>query len=279
MWSKILLIPMAFVMNIGMNNLSLKFTTLALNQLIRSFSPVAIAITSFAIEGKRQSVPKAITLGVLVLGVLMGVAASPDFEMIGFLICGGSVIGQATGIVMTAFVMGGTKVKLHVFDVLLYATLPSLLVLLPWSYAMGEFEILEQAIEREGAGKILGLITAGGCLAASYNLLCTIFIRMTSSVYYGVTGGFRCALAIALSYQFFPQKATATSIAGICVAMSAFATNSVFTMREKLAAQNLAILQANRNNRSAEKQRLLDNDDQEEDVEQSSRIVISKQKL
>mmetsp|Transcript_10996 Transcript_10996/g.16440 ORF Transcript_10996/g.16440 Transcript_10996/m.16440 type:complete len:367 (+) Transcript_10996:2-1102(+) len=239
-WMKIMLIPLAFAMNIGMNNLSLKFTTLALNQLIRSFSPVAIAITSFLIEGKMQSIPKIITLSCLVLGVIMGVATSPDFELLGFLICAGSLLGQSLGIVMTAFVMAKNSVKLQSFDVLLYATLPSLVILLPWSFALGEFEVLQKSVEAEGAFLITGLLLAGGALAFTYNLLCTVFIRLTSSVYYGVTGGFRCAIAIAISFVLFPQKATWMSLTGIIIAMTAFVANSYFTMTEKLKAQEAA---------------------------------------
>mmetsp|Transcript_14779 Transcript_14779/g.28977 ORF Transcript_14779/g.28977 Transcript_14779/m.28977 type:complete len:358 (-) Transcript_14779:338-1411(-) len=258
-WTKIMIIPAAFCMNIGMNNLSLQFTTLALNQLIRSFSPVAIALTSFAIEGKAQSWQKALSLSALVGGVIMGVTTSPDFELLGFLICAGSVLGQAMGIVMTAFVMGGQSVRLNVFDVLLYATLPSIIVLLPWSYAMGEFEVLEAAVEREGLPVVCGLLLAGGTLAFTYNLFCTIFIKMTSSVYYGVTGGFRCSLAILLSFFIFPQKITALGIAGICIAMGAFVANSYFTMKEKLAQKNTLAIQA----KLSEKEALLAEGDEE----------------
>mmetsp|Transcript_32259 Transcript_32259/g.63021 ORF Transcript_32259/g.63021 Transcript_32259/m.63021 type:complete len:357 (-) Transcript_32259:119-1189(-) len=261
MWTKILLIPIAFVANIGLNNLSLKFTTLALNQLIRSFSPVAIAITSYAIEGKTQSTAKALTLALLVAGVVMGVLTSPDFEMIGILICSASVLGQAMGIVMTALVMGGAKVSLHVFDVLLYATLPSILALIPMAGGLGEFSVLEKAIEEHGAGTILGLILAGGTLAFTYNLFCTIFIKLTSSVYYGVTGGFRCSISIAMSFYFFPQKVTALSVTGIVIAMVAFIANSFFTMRERLQTNKqkpgLEVTAA----RIAEKERLLADSD------------------
>ena len=236
-WTKIMLIPVGFIMNIGLNNLSLKFTTLALNQLIRSFSPVSIAITSYLIEGKTQSWQKTASLCMLVGGVVMGVMTSPDFEMLGFLICGGSVLGQSLGIVMTAFVMGDAKVRLAVFDVLLYATLPATIVLFPWAFGMGEFAVLEKSIQKEGFGVIMGLILAGGCLSFTYNLFCTVFIKLTSSVYYGVTGGFRCALAIVLSYMIFPQKASTLSIIGICIAMASFIANSYFTMREKLDEQ------------------------------------------
>uniref|UniRef100_A0A7S3ZAN3 Sugar phosphate transporter domain-containing protein n=1 Tax=Lotharella globosa TaxID=91324 RepID=A0A7S3ZAN3_9EUKA len=272
-WTKIMLIPLMFCMNIGMNNLSLQFTTLALNQLIRSFSPVAIALTSFLIEGKTQSMPKALSLTALVGGVIMGVSSSPDFELLGFLICAGSVFGQAMGIVMTAFVMGGTSVKLHVFDVLLYATLPSLIILLPWSYAMGEFDVLRNEIASEGFGPVLGLICAGGSLAFTYNLFCTIFIKMTSSVYYGVTGGFRCALAIVISFFIFPQKITFMGIAGIVVAMSAFVANSFFTMKEKLASQKKITASDDVEARAAEKERLLEAEDADYEVTKPQKII------
>eukprot|EP00954_Amorphochlora_amoebiformis_P029888 1393783-Amorphochlora_amoeboformis.AAC.1 len=267
-----MIIPFAFVMNIGMNNLSLQFTTLALNQLIRSFSPVAIAITSLLIEGQIQSYPKAISLACLVTGVVMGVSSSPDFEILGFLICAGSVLGQSIGIVMTAFVMGGQSVKLHVFDVLLYATLPSLIVLLPWSYAMGEFEVLSKALEKDGPTLFFGLFLAGGSLAFTYNLFCTIFIKMTSSVYYGVTGGFRCSLAILLSFFIFPQKITIIGIVGICIAMASFVANSYFTMREKLADKKKATLRDAQTDKLNEKQALLHDD--EEIGERASRPEV-----
>ncbi|GAB5364447.1 hypothetical protein AAMO2058_000971200 [Amorphochlora amoebiformis] len=235
---KILLIPIAFVMNYGMNNLSLEYTTLALNQLIRSFAPVVVALTSFFIEGKVQTWPKAISLGFLVLGVIMGVGTSPDFEILGIMICAGSLLGQALGIVMTAFVMGDKTVRLQPMDVLLYTTLPSVVVLVPWAFAIGEFSKLQTALDRNGFGKTLFLIFCGGVLAFTYTLFYVMFIKLTSSVYYGVTGGFRCTLAIIMSFYFFPQRITTTGIAGIVIAMTAFITNSYFTMRGKLAEKD-----------------------------------------
>eukprot|EP00472_Partenskyella_glossopodia_P011154 CAMPEP_0197518176 /NCGR_PEP_ID=MMETSP1318-20131121/3305_1 /TAXON_ID=552666 /ORGANISM="Partenskyella glossopodia, Strain RCC365" /LENGTH=196 /DNA_ID=CAMNT_0043068293 /DNA_START=541 /DNA_END=1134 /DNA_ORIENTATION=+ len=164
----------------------------------------------------------------------MGVGTSPDFEFLGIIICVSSLVGQAIGIVMTAFVMGDKKVKLQPLDVLLYTTLPSLVVLIPWSYSIGEFDKLQTSIDASGVARILTLIAVGGLLAFTYTLFYVFFIKLTSSVYYSVTGGFRCTVAIIMSFYFFPQKITALSIAGIVVAMSAFIANSYFTLLEKL---------------------------------------------
>jgi len=257
MVKKILVVPVGFVLNIGMNNLSLNFTTLALNQLIRAFSPVSIAMTSYLIEGKTQSVTRITTLLCLVAGVAMGVFTSPDFEVLGATLCCASLLGQALSIVMTAHVMDGTRVKLAVYDVLLYASLPSLLVLLPLSYFLGELDVLRSAIEKEGLRKIAWLLLGGGILAFCYNVAATTFIRITSSIYYGVTGGFRCALTITMSYFIFPQRATALSIVGTVVAMLAFTTNSYFKERRsasKAAAKNEFV---DESAESAEKERLI----------------------
>mmetsp|Transcript_22354 Transcript_22354/g.35915 ORF Transcript_22354/g.35915 Transcript_22354/m.35915 type:complete len:363 (-) Transcript_22354:109-1197(-) len=267
MLKQILLIPVGFIMNIGMNNLSLQYTTLALNQLIRAFSPVSIAITSFFIEGKVQSVAKGASLSVLVAGVFLGVFSSPDFEIVGVLICAASLAGQSLSIVMTAYVMGGTRVKLAPWDVLLYATLPTLLVLLPWAYSLGEFDVMTQAIELHGIERIVGLIIAGGCLAFSYNVACVVFIRLTSSVYYGVTGGFRSALAIVISFFLFPQRITMLGIVGTVLAMAAFTANSYFTMKEKLAEKNDVP-------KPSEQRKLLDEEEDEEAIPVSREDLI-----
>mmetsp|Transcript_37127 Transcript_37127/g.68536 ORF Transcript_37127/g.68536 Transcript_37127/m.68536 type:complete len:404 (-) Transcript_37127:255-1466(-) len=232
-FAKIMLIPISFVLNYGLNNLSLKFTTLALNQLIRSFSPVAIAVTSFLIEGKRQSWPKLISLLCLVGGVVMGVGTSPDFEYLGVLICAGSLLGQAVSIVMTALVMRD-KTKLKPFDVLLYTALPSAIVLLPCSWVLGEANVVAQSIEDYGILCITGLLAIGGVFAFTFTLFYVCLIKLTSSVYYGVTGGFRCTVAIIISYFVFDQQMSATSVAGIVIAMLAFMFNSFFTLKEKL---------------------------------------------
>jgi hypothetical protein len=175
-----------------------------------------------------------LSLAFLVGGVAMGVATSPDFEFLGFLLVAGSVIGQSIGIVMMAYVMAGRTVNFHVVDIMLYCTLPSTLVLFPWAAGMGEFKVLEESVVEHGFGRIMGLVTLGGLMSFTYQMLCTIFIKATSSVYYGVTGGFRCSLAIIISFFVFPQKISALSVTGIGIAMIAFTANSYFTMKEKL---------------------------------------------
>eukprot|EP00471_Norrisiella_sphaerica_P006175 CAMPEP_0184489008 /NCGR_PEP_ID=MMETSP0113_2-20130426/14111_1 /TAXON_ID=91329 /ORGANISM="Norrisiella sphaerica, Strain BC52" /LENGTH=336 /DNA_ID=CAMNT_0026872177 /DNA_START=122 /DNA_END=1132 /DNA_ORIENTATION=+ len=232
---KILLVPIGFVMNYGMNNLSLKFATVTVNQLIRSFAPVVVATTSYFIEGKVQSWPKLISLCFLVLGVVVGVGTSPDFEIMGTMICAGSLVGNAISIVMTAFVMGDANVKLKPIDVMLYTTMPSVVILLPWSYSLDELTTVKNSFYTNGGFWTVTWILVGGLLACTYTFLYVLLIKLTSSVYFSVSGGFRTVAAIVVSFFIFPQQLSLQSVTGIVIAMGAFIANSYFTLKERVA--------------------------------------------
>uniref|UniRef100_A0A7S3Z9D2 Sugar phosphate transporter domain-containing protein n=1 Tax=Lotharella globosa TaxID=91324 RepID=A0A7S3Z9D2_9EUKA len=239
MWLKIMLIPLGFVINIGMSNLSLSFTTLALNQLVRSLSPVVIAVTSFLVENKMQSNGKFFTLCFLMIGVLLGVSASDDFDPLGITVCMISVIGQSISVVMTAYVMtslvreDGSRIKLGIIDVLLYASLPTLALLLPGAYFRGEFEVCRESIRTLGFLRVAGYLSIGGVMAFIYSLCWMSLVRQTSSTFLGITTGCSCAFSIALSFHFFPQHAGLLSVAGIVMTIAAYFVNSVLTLREK----------------------------------------------
>jgi len=233
MWSKLMIIPFGFCMNIALNNISLLFCTLALNQLIRSFAPVTVAVTSYFVEGKSQSYAKQATLALLVLGIVLGVSSSPDFQLLGFLICTASVLGSTLQVVLTGYFMGGQKVTLHVFDILLYTAIPCVLFLIPMAYMTGDHIKTVQAFEAHGAGQFFGLVCAGGFMAFSYNIITICLIKFTSSVYYAVAGGFKVCLVIGMSFVFFDQQLSWLSLVGILLSCIAFVANSYLTFKEK----------------------------------------------
>jgi len=246
MISKLMIIPFGFCLNIGLNNMSLLYTTLALNQLIRSFAPVSVAFASFFIEGKSYSYPKQATLAMLVMGIVLGVSASPDFELLGFVICASSVLGSTLQIVLTGYFMGGQKVTLHVFDILLYTAIPCIAFLVPMAYLVGDFPKTAASFEANGAGKFLGLVLAGGSMAFSYNIITICLIKFTSSVYYAVAGGFKVCIVIGMSFVFFHQKVSTLSLVGIVISCIAFVANSYLTFKDKQKKPVKTIDEANR---------------------------------
>merc|ERR1711998_219920 len=171
----------------------------------------------------------------LVLGICLGVSASPDFDMLGFIICTSSVVGSTLQIVLTGLFTGNAKGSFHVFDILLYTALPCLAFLAPMAYLMGDHYHFSGAVDEIGLPAVLGLCFAGGFMAFSYNIITICLIKYTSSVYYAVAGGFKVCIVIGVSFLFFDQSVTLLSFIGIIISCLAFVGNSYLTFREKSA--------------------------------------------
>lgn len=231
--TKLMLIPFGFCVNVGLNNISLMYATLALNQLIRSFAPVTTALASYFMEGKKYTMIHTFLLFSLSFGIALGVSASPDYNFLGVLICLSSVFGTTTQFVLTSYFMGGQNVKLHPLDVLLYTSLPSVVLLIPMAIAVGDFEHIIEAFNTHGHYKFAVLIAFGGCLAFTYNLTVILLIKYTSAVYITVAGSFKVVLIIALSFAFFNQRMTMLSGIGVSIACLAFVGNSYIQFNKK----------------------------------------------
>jgi len=233
MFCKLLIIPFGFVLSIALNNVSLMFCSIAINQMIRSMSPVTVALVAYFVEGKRYSLANMSTLAILCFGLVLGVATSTDFEFIGVSLCLSSILGSTFQLVLTGFFLGGQRVVLQVLDILLYTAIPSIILLFPVSLMMGDLPMFVDAVEKYGWLHVTLLLLAGCTMAVAYNLTSIALIKYTSSVYFAVAGGFKTGVTIALSYLFFKQSTAPLSIAGIIITSMAFAAHSYVVYNEK----------------------------------------------
>eukprot|EP00466_Bigelowiella_natans_P004246 jgi/Bigna1/86279/estExt_fgenesh1_pg.C_90184 len=227
---KLFLIPLFFVGNIALNNLSLLYTTLALNQLIRSFCPVAVALFAYLIEDKVPSFSGGTAIFCLVFGVTLSISTSPDLEFLGTVICFGSVFGNA---VQTVLVSVLKIVKLDPLSIIYHTSIINSLLLLPLLFILGEHRQLQTHVEEQGAMSVFGLTVAGGAIAFAYNLILLSFIQNTSSVYSSIAGSFKTVLILGVSFLFFHQRLNVLSSVGICIACVAFVWNSWLMFKEK----------------------------------------------
>eukprot|EP00466_Bigelowiella_natans_P005435 jgi/Bigna1/75741/fgenesh1_pg.36_\ len=247
MFCKLLIIPFGFVLSIALNNVSLMFCSIAINQMIRSMSPVTVALVAYFVEGKRYSLANmdddnddgddgddgddidADGCNHMLLPILVnkehsshsllwtslggcnfnGSHCSRDFEFIGVSLCLSSILGSTFQLVLTGFFLGGQRVVLQVLDILLYTSIPSIILLFPVSLMMGDLPMFVDAVEK------------------------IALIKYTSSVYFAVAGGFKTGVTIALSYLFFKQSTAPLSIAGIIITSMAFAAHSYVVYNEK----------------------------------------------
>uniref|UniRef100_A0A7S2TYM8 Sugar phosphate transporter domain-containing protein n=1 Tax=Lotharella oceanica TaxID=641309 RepID=A0A7S2TYM8_9EUKA len=235
---KLMLIPLFFIGNIALNNVSLLYTTLALNQLIRAFCPVVVALMAWIFEDKRPSWGSSASIACLVLGVTLSVAASPDLEVLGTIICFASVLGNA---LQTVTVSVLKVVKLDPLSIIYHTSLFNCLFMTPLFFALGEHTQLVQHVEEQGIGVVFGLTIAGGGIAFAYDVILLSFIQNTSSVYSSVAGSFKTVLILWISFMFFHQRINLASFVGIIIACVAFVANSVVMVHEKRVGKSESV--------------------------------------
>ncbi|GAB4821694.1 hypothetical protein N2152v2_008740 [Parachlorella kessleri] len=183
-WRGLAAIGAFLACGISLNNISLVFMTLSLNQVIRSSIPVVACVLSVLVQGKRPTRLEAGSLVVLSLGVMIA-------------LWGGTVAGQPIGVVfcMLGTLSSGAMVtfsskllseKLNVLSLAFYTAPVSLLCLLPFVvvYELQHFSVYAAA---HGSSVTL-IILVSSVNALAYNIMHYLMIQKTSAVATTVVG-------------------------------------------------------------------------------------------
>ncbi|GAB5373340.1 hypothetical protein AAMO2058_001742800 [Amorphochlora amoebiformis] len=269
----LLAVPFGYCANVGLNNLALAHSTLALNQLTRSLTPIAVAVmscivqpNSFALHGPKQTLLHFSTLICLAIGIFLGLSTSPDFRLAGFLVCVISVLGVAIQFVVTSVFVGppeasipGNAPPLHAIDVIFYTSLPAAVILLAMSLSVGELTVVLESYSKYGIMFLSPMIITGGALSFLYSILIISIIKRISAVYLAVAAGFKMCLVIGFSFLFFDQQLTLVSGVGIAIACCAFLANSYleFTHKQTLRDRHRAAIEKIRRSQADVDQRKL----------------------
>lgn len=233
MWLTIIGIAIFFSGSIGLNNSSLQFLALSMQQIIRSSAPAVVAICSFLLEGKQFTWKQIASLTFLVGGVSLAVFGdSQGTEPIGVILCFGSVLGTAMQYTFVSITMNPEN-RLKSFDLLLYTGIPTIIVLLPAVLLNGEPKKLADYVGLNGASKAIGYILIGQALAISYNLTVFTFIHSMSAVYVTVCGVFKVVLVIAFSVIVLGDEINPINATGLAIALCAFGANSYFEFERR----------------------------------------------
>lgn len=236
-WLKIIGMAIFFSCGVGFNNSSLLYIPLSLAQMIKSSHPALLAFILYFIEGARYSKAKIAAIFFIVFGISLSVMGSSidNASMKGVLFSLGSVCSGAFYIAYLSVCLNGED-KLKSFDMLLYVQPCVALLMLPMSYATGEFTQLENFVAVEGGGsQAFWLLMGGTAIAVVYNLTTLTFIKTLSAIYLSVTGTAKVALVIFLSVMFFGDHVSPTNACGVIIALIAFGFNSYLTYQEKVA--------------------------------------------
>ena len=92
-------------LNIGLNNWSLVFISLSINQLLRSIVPLPTAALSTVFENKRFGWQVWASMGVVCVGAMLASYGSGNASVIGILVCLGSVFSGAAWTVVSGILL------------------------------------------------------------------------------------------------------------------------------------------------------------------------------
>mmetsp|Transcript_7983 Transcript_7983/g.12063 ORF Transcript_7983/g.12063 Transcript_7983/m.12063 type:complete len:371 (+) Transcript_7983:117-1229(+) len=264
---RLALFPIGILLNSGLNNLSLKYLVLDLNQLIRLCSPVILTITSCIFMRKVPAYPQIISQYIIVTGVSLGLATSYNLNVTGMALCFGSVVGRCVSLVLRGLSFGNNSSRFNMFDILLYVTVPTAALLSIWSLLMGEYEVILEAAQTLGQKKLFLLLLIGGMISLSYNIATATLVKFPATKQlYQISGGVRAAVLIVLSFFFFTQELSSLLVVSYSLAVSAFLVNSFLSQKEN----------GRRLHRRVNISRLYDGDDTKHTSERKQFIIDGK---
>ena len=191
-------------LNIALNNVSLLYINVAMNQIIKAFNPVLIAICDVLVRGHNYSFNVWFGFACITLGVVCTVVNNPQFHMYGFMFCSGSAV--AAGIQTTlADVIMTEDIKLDANNFMYYTSLWSAIFILPLAVVADIDVFLEQLFSNTGWFAVMILTTS--ILAFLNNLTLLLCIKLTSGAFSGVVGNIKIVMIVAVQQLLWPEDA------------------------------------------------------------------------
>lgn len=182
-------------LQIAANNASLQSIELSLNQVIRAFGPVIVAVLAAGIEGKRTSAPQAAALVAVSVGVVCTVFKSTDGSVGGMLLVLLSITMQSLILSLSGRLMGSTK--LDGFQMAFYMGPVGFLTLAPFA-GRTEAGTFLHALSSEPAA-CLGFLLGSSMMAVGYNVVVFQSSKTLSSVGTAVLANLKIVLLLTLS--------------------------------------------------------------------------------
>jgi len=236
-WLQIIAMSLFFATTIGLNNSSLVYLPLSVQQTIRSCSPVALAIAAHFIEGKTYSIKQIVALFFLVGGIVLTVASNDSANLIGVIMAAGSVVSGALYYTFVSLNLGKSGVNMNAIDILLYTSVPVAIVLTPIFLVTDEYTTISRFSDDNGVSFTVFLFLIGCVLAVAYNLMTFKFIKMLSAVYLSVVANFKLVLLILVGVALLGEEITWLSALGLTIATAAFSYYSYLEYEERLAKE------------------------------------------
>lgn len=214
----------SMALNIALNNVSLLYVSLSLNQIIRSSIPAVTCIMAILVERKIPSCMESLSLLILCIGVMIVVwEGSVSGHPFGVFIC---LLGTFSNSLMMTLSSKLLSQKLDPIKLTFYTAPVSLLCLMPFMLKM---EYKDFVIFNSTNGfHTFGIMLIGCMNALFYNLVHYLVIKQTSAVTSTVLGQVKViGLVILAAFLLNERKEFSTRmIVGSLVALVGFSLYS-----------------------------------------------------
>ena len=201
-WVGLLFIGSSMALNIALNNISLLYVSLALNQIIRSSIPVVTCIMSILVEQKFPCRMESLSLLILCFGVVIVVwEGSVSGQPLGIFLC---LLGTISNALMMTLSSKLLSQKFDVIRLTFYTAPVSLMCLIPFMLRT-EYTAFAMFV-RKNAFQASGIVLAGCVNALFYNLVHSMIIKKTSAVTSTVLGQVKVIGLVILAIFILDEK-------------------------------------------------------------------------
>ncbi|KAK8803545.1 hypothetical protein WA158_001239 [Blastocystis sp. Blastoise] len=205
-FNKLVFMSVLFIVNIVSANYSLRFCSLALDQMVRCTIPAWTAILQYFLIGEKTSFRVCLSLIPVILG-----SAFLWITKIGFIILVFSVLVSTLKGVITKIVLSGEQ-KVSPLQTLFINSSFGALELVPFSLYVDNVFYTEWI--PNSTTKTLLLLAFNGFLAFTVNVSNFEAVKQTSPLVMNVCGNLKQVIMVLFSVYFFGQSITPLGLAG-----------------------------------------------------------------
>ena len=218
-----------FGINTVTNMQSLVVLSLAVNQSIRAFLPIATMGVASIIEGARYPRKMVANAFVLCTGVVLCVWGNPNASATGVTLCVISVMAAAAQNSLAGRLLS-SPTKPTAIELTLYQSGPLCLVVAMLA-AVYEADMLS-AQEQLGSARMAALLGGSAAFAIAYNIVRFLLVQKTSSVFLAVAGNLKIVLLILIDAVFFHNPLTPWNVVGVLLTCVAFALHTTLSHKK-----------------------------------------------
>lgn len=230
-WKPLLALAIIHGVDVGLENFSIVFISISLNQIIKATVPAMTLGLTWWLDGKHYTPQLVLSTALTVVGAVMAVLDNPEIKedgVFGLVAACLSAVASAVSTLLLGMLL--QRARINAVSLAFVSSVPSALVLLP-PFLIYELPHLETFDMRNMSQN--GWLALVGVLACFYNLSRLYLIKYTAAHYSVVAGNVKVALIVILSMLVFGDHGgfSPQNWAGTVLAIVGFTLYTFFKYR------------------------------------------------